>query len=421
MIQIDDNLPNPDPYYIRNVTEFSDVRKVVCSEDIYTSTGIKLVAQGTPINRSFYDKLMRHKLAATPIDKSLSVEGALTARDLWLDTEQLFNGDDRLMQRIRTGLSDLTFMQQRLSGIVLNPALAFKLTLAREKWPVIYQHSLRVAAASLYLASQIHLSAVDQHKLASAAIFHDLGEMHINPEVLDKQFYAHPIISYLLLREYPEYHPDISEIVLDHHERLDGSGYPRHLSARDIHPLAQILAVAEVTGSLCSGSHDDSSERLNMAFKFNSGQFRSDLAQFLLAPRSPNATPQFADDIKDTDALRASLDDIAGLLAAWDEIAGPHLRHHAPRPMRYVADRLDILKKNLFDAGFDPASLHHLTHDIETDRDCLLELNLLVREARWQVRNILGETLRQWPEIDQPAQPALQALHDWIERTRERF
>ena len=62
--------------FIKSVTELADKREVLASDDIYSSTGIKLVSSGTPLSGKFYDRLVAHKLLK-PIEQSLSVADAL--------------------------------------------------------------------------------------------------------------------------------------------------------------------------------------------------------------------------------------------------------------------------------------------------------------------------------------------------------
>jgi len=425
-----DAISNPDPYYIKSVTEFSESQEVVSSADIYSSTNIKLVAKGTRIDRSFYDKLAKHKLTASPIDRCLSVRGAVTPHDLALDAARLLDKEPQLA-RMANALPDKLLLQNGLSQIYLNDTLAFKLTLAREKRPALYQHSIRIALISLYLGTCLNLDRKSMNTLATAAIFHDLGELHIDPAPLDgaqalspkerQHIYAHPMISYLILKEFPEYHPHISMAVLDHHERLDGSGYPRNLKEDKINPLGQILAVAEVVGSLCGRGDGDACAHVEVALKLNSGQFRSDLVGYLSAIARQGKSPLTPGAGAGVDLawIRARLENIAKILADWDQAYAPFRVNKPPEYLAYVHTRLISLKTGLFDAGFNPDGQDTLTSGIEKDPDSLAELGLLVRETGWQIKDIIYEIRRRWPEIEQASAPAALTLKTWASQAEQ--
>lgn len=91
--------------------------------------------------------------------------------------------------------------------------------------------------------------------LIIAGLFHDLGKLSIDRELLlkagtitDSELQTlknHSLFSLEHLHKTTFATPDIEQAILQHHERRDGSGYPAGLTAKDIHPLARILAVAD--------------------------------------------------------------------------------------------------------------------------------------------------------------------------------
>jgi HD-GYP domain len=97
--------------------------------------------------------------------------------------------------------------------------------------------------------------------LRLAGIVHDLGKVSIPVEILSKPSKLSEI-EYKLIKVHPQIGHDIlkginfpwsvAEIVLQHHERINGSGYPQHLTGDDILIEARILAVADVVESMAS-------------------------------------------------------------------------------------------------------------------------------------------------------------------------
>lgn len=416
-------ISNPDPYYLKSVAALSESLEVVSSEDVYSQSGIKLINKDTRLDESLYDRLVHHKLAAPPIDRSLAAREGVTPHGLAFDAARLIDKDASL-QRMASALPDALLLRNSLAQIVLNPPLAFKLTLARETRPELYQHSIRVALISLYLGACVHLKQEEMIILATAAMFHDLGELHIEAALLDRghelteqerqHIYAHPVIVHLILKEYPEYHA-VSRVVLEHHERLDGSGYPRSIKGRKISPLGQILAVAELAGSLCSSERSvNSCAQVELILKLNSEQFRADLIGYLTAITRRGSVYMASERSTDLGAIRARLDAIAHALGDWNQTLGPHYSTTMPDFLTYAHERLANLEKALFDAGYNSAGESALTDGIEEEPATLSELDLLVRESGWQLSDTLHEIRRRWPNLAAETDPAAAALLGWI-------
>lgn len=422
-------ISNPDPYYLKSVAGLSESVEVVSSEDVYSERGIKLINKDTRLDESLYDRLVHHKLAAPPIDRSLTVKEGVTPHGLAFDAARLIERDAEL-QRMASALPDALLLRNALAQIVLTPPLAFKLTLARETRPELYQHGIRVALISLYLGACVHLKQAEMAILATAAIFHDLGELHIDAALLDRahalteqerqHIYAHPVIAHLILKEYPEYHPHVSRIVLEHHERLDGSGYPRSLKGDKISPLGQILAVAELAGSLCgSGRSANSCAQVEIVLKLNAEQFRAGLAGYLSAVTRRGTAYVASERSTDVAAVRARLESIATILADWNQALEPYLEVPPRDYLAYAHERLANLEKALFDAGYNSAGQSALTDGIEEDPATLAELDLLVRESGWQLSDTLHEIRRRWPGLAADADPAAAALLAWAGKAEQ--
>lgn len=421
-------IKNPDPLYLKSVADLSESKAVVSSVDVYSQTGIKLLNKGMRLNQSFYENLVQHKLAILPIDRCLTVEDAVTCHSLALDAGRLLE-EEPLLARMASALPDGLLLRNGLAQIYLNDPLAFKLTLAREQRPALYQHSIRVALVSLYLGACVHLKQEDMIALATAAVFHDLGELHIDPALLDaihplspqerQHIYAHPMIGYLILKEYPDYHPHISRAVVEHHERLDGSGYPRNLKGDKIGRLSQILAVAELAGSLCGRSDQgDACARVEVILKLNPGQFRGDLVKYLTSLARQGRAPTTPEAGADLAKIRTKLENFSHILTGWSQTYAPY-REATLDYLAYTHERLASLEKGLFDIGFNSAGGDALTENIEDDPRSLAELDLLVDETGWQLKDAIYEIRRQWPKLDTDTDPAAQALRDWLSQAEQ--
>ncbi len=122
-------------------------------------------------------------------------------------------------------------------------------------------HSRRVTESTLKLARALDLPEEDLVHIRRGAILHDIGKMAIPDDILRKSgtlsedetaiIQKHPEIAYNMLERIPYLHKAL-EIPYCHHERWDGSGYPRGLKGRKIPLAARIFAVTDVWDALCS-------------------------------------------------------------------------------------------------------------------------------------------------------------------------
>ncbi len=123
-----------------------------------------------------------------------------------------------------------------------------------------YKHSNRVQDYSVKVAGKLGLSGEINYSIALASLFHDVGKCFIPDEILNKPsklsdeefnyIKKHSTYSSELLQG--KFSEDISEIVEAHHERLDGSGYPKGLKGDEIRIEAKIIAVADSYDAMTS-------------------------------------------------------------------------------------------------------------------------------------------------------------------------
>ena len=134
-------------------------------------------------------------------------------------------------------------------------------TLVETRDPYTAGHQKRVAKLSVEIAKQMNLSSEQINCLYLSALLHDIGKIVIPSEILNrpgqlteaeyKIIKSHPEIGYDILKSIPFPWP-VAKIVLQHHERLDGSGYPAGLKREQILIESKILAVADVVEAISS-------------------------------------------------------------------------------------------------------------------------------------------------------------------------
>ena len=161
-------------------------------------------------------------------------------------------------QRAEEELQDsLEKLRKALGGIIRAMALAVE-----AKDPYTAGHQRRVANLACAIATEMGLSPEQIDGIRMAAAIHDLGKIGVPTEILIKPgplsdieydlIKAHAQVGCDILDETIEFPWPVAQIVLQHHERMNGSGYPQGLSGDEIMLEARVLAVADVVEAMAS-------------------------------------------------------------------------------------------------------------------------------------------------------------------------
>jgi putative nucleotidyltransferase with HDIG domain len=123
-----------------------------------------------------------------------------------------------------------------------------------------YQHCLLVTGVAVTFGRHLGFPAADKKKLAFAGLLHDIGKAGVpvalleKPEPLDGEeitiMRRHPMLGFEALRGMKGLDPDILDVVLRHHEYLDGSGYPDGLGGNELSDFVRMMTIADVFGAL---------------------------------------------------------------------------------------------------------------------------------------------------------------------------
>lgn len=132
---------------------------------------------------------------------------------------------------------------------------------SEQRDPYTAGHQKRVSKLACAIAHKAGLPASVVEGIGFAGILHDIGKIQLPFEILNKPgllseiemklIQTHPAAGYEILKNIPFERP-IARIVLEHHERLDGSGYPQHLKENEILIESKVLAIADVVEAIAS-------------------------------------------------------------------------------------------------------------------------------------------------------------------------
>jgi putative two-component system response regulator len=139
---------------------------------------------------------------------------------------------------------------------ILNASIRSMALMVEIRDPYTAGHQLRVSRLACAIAAKMDLAPSVIEGIRIAGLLHDVGKVRIPVSILSRagkllpaefeMIKIHPQVSYDILKDIPFPWP-VAQIALQHHERLDGSGYPHGLTAEAIILEAKVLAVADVT------------------------------------------------------------------------------------------------------------------------------------------------------------------------------
>ena len=125
-----------------------------------------------------------------------------------------------------------------------------------------YEHSLNVTVIAIMISKQMQLSNHNIYEIAMGCILHDLGKVQISQQILNKpailtteefdEIKKHSINGYNIVKDNRHLSKEAKDIILTHHEKLDGSGYPLGISGDQISLGARICSIADVFDAMCS-------------------------------------------------------------------------------------------------------------------------------------------------------------------------
>jgi len=163
------------------------------------------------------------------------------------DITQQKHIQEELKKSVRTLTKTLEGVTSMISAII------------KTKDPYTADHQLRVSQLACAIAEEMGLEAERIEGLRTAALMHDLGKIYLPAELLAKPdalnetemklFKNHPQDGYNILKKITFPWP-VPQIVLQHHERIDGSGYPLGISGAEIITESRILGIADVVEAM---------------------------------------------------------------------------------------------------------------------------------------------------------------------------
>ena len=415
-------------HYLRAVSSLAQRNAVVAQSAIYTDNGIKLIEQGGRISSHLYDRLVQHRLRE-PIENQLAVDNAVNTQTL-LDSARELAESDPLVLLLVKALGSLVPLLESLRSLPLPAPVAFKLTVMREERPLLFKHSVLMALVSLFLGIREGLDARSRVSLAAAALLHDVGMLHMDPVWFDsgkkitgadrRHLVVHPVTAMLMVRDAKVYSRAVEIAVLEHHERMDGTGYPRGLQGMKISQLGRILMLTEVASAFYEKFAEHPARQLSLMLRLNHQKFPAELVVHLLAllQSAQVSTTELPENFGSNVERRMEV--LTQALERWESTllsAPDHVHFTAEESdetaLAFLDKRVRTLENTLADVGMHPRQqTRSYLEQLQQDDEGRAELEYVGQEALWQLRSIANACLRRWPLLTTQDDPKPKNLTD---------
>ncbi len=413
--------------FLQAVAELGARQLLRTSQAIYNAQGVMLLDGGARVDQGLYERLVSHKLSV-PLDECVEADASVTGAALREAAEaamQRWPFFAQMAPSTRIG----KMLLEAVSGIPLPKPVSLHLTVMRTNQGALYQHSILMALLCAHLVREGGGMQHDMGLAAAAGLLHDIGMLHIDQSPFDsgdplsgdqlKPLYVHPLTASMVLGRFSDYPKEVLRAVVEHHERLDGSGYPRALTGDQMSPLGRLLSLAEVVTAMFDGDRQYPEQRVSLLLRINPRRYDPALVPSihrLLRSLPPPADGAGVPAAESVEILRR----LDGLLTDWRSSVAtmlPRLNPAERRALQPVNDQTDTLQRMLYEAGITPDQLGMVADDAANDPGLRVELWTLAQELQWQLRATANQLQRRWRSTDGKATyPPLMAM--WLDNVK---
>ncbi|MFZ5547323.1 MAG: HD-GYP domain-containing protein [Pseudomonadota bacterium] len=266
---------------LATILEASQTKNIIASRDIFDISGIKLWARDQPVSAALQRKLLDRQLR-NPLESCLLAEDGVTAYSLVQAAEAVLERPTALTALVRPHAARIV---KEVAHLPLHSVPQLLLTACQASRPALFDHAVQAMVLCGAMMDAEAGSTAELRMAMLAGLLHDLGEMYIDPrygeadadrelDILSyQQLVVHPHVGHLLIAQLTNYPAALPRAIAEHHERLDGSGYPHGLQRDGISPLGRMLAVAEGTLGVLRATERPHLARASVSLRVVPGEF----------------------------------------------------------------------------------------------------------------------------------------------------
>ena len=267
------------------------------ASNIYNSDDKRIVDIGSIITKDLIETLKRNSITTISVTELLDLKKENTVNTsgdgkkaiirgtieengkkiLKIDSEEALQKKEYTIEKTKSlyetvkngGSIDFDTMKKEvnnmLSSVLDNKDAHSYLSMLKRKDENMYKHAVDVATLSAITAGELNLTKVDIANIMLGALVHDIGKVLIQDTLLNKEnltkdeetiLKKHPTQGYKLVKR-NNLDDNIADIVLEHHEKYDGTGYPFQKENKDISLYSKIVSICNTFNNLITkGEHN---------------------------------------------------------------------------------------------------------------------------------------------------------------------
>lgn len=239
---------------------------MILGRSIIDADGRMLLAKGQALNQYYIQRLKELGIPTIYIDDNLGIEDVaslVSARTVLHATKCL---KQSYQQCAKTGKVNLSTMRSQVDNIIdeltANCNVLVGMSDLKSYDEYSYQHSVSVCVLTIIMGISYGYNRSQLQTLGTGAILHDIGKVNVPVEILNKTgsltdndfsiIQQHSWDGFKIIKDSGEIPLLSAHVALQHHERMDGNGYPRAITGQNIHEYGQITAVADMFDALTS-------------------------------------------------------------------------------------------------------------------------------------------------------------------------
>lgn len=241
----------------------------ILAKDVFGESGIILMTEGTLLKKDYIPRLKELDISYIYIEDELAkginekdiieIQIKEQCQDTIRETMEkyLYTGNAEL-QKLRVVAEEIIY------DLLEKPKIMFNMAGVRQRSESVYSHSVTVCALSVLIGLKMKLSKKRVEEIAVGSLLHDIGFNYIPLQSKDltntnfsekeiKNIKKHVVFGYSAVEQETWLTSAAKEIILSHHERIDGSGYPMHLTGDRMKIGTKIVAVCDTFDRLVYG------------------------------------------------------------------------------------------------------------------------------------------------------------------------
>lgn len=244
----------------------------ILAKDLFSSSGVVLMSEGTRLKKEYIVRLLELGVRQVCITEDERTEENLSSCRLVEEEikeqcgEMVRNTIEKYTYAAHDELKEIVKVADEIiEELLSDPKVMYSVSCVREKSDALYQHSVNVAALSTLIALRAKLPKKKVKEVTVGALLHDIGYTTVTTDMTNldlencdekvrKDVMYHVVYGYTDVEKKEWVSKTVRDIVLYHHERLDGTGYPLHKKGKQLRQEVRIVAMCDQFDSMIYGN-----------------------------------------------------------------------------------------------------------------------------------------------------------------------